>query len=258
MRKAFRVGFRLGLVAALFLTAFLDFVLRLWMCGRAASIPARARWLHFWARGLAWIVNLKVDFQGEPPKDGILVSNHLGYLDILVYGSIQPLVFLAKSEVRSWPGLGPLTRCGGTLYIRRDSRADVVRLGADMVTVVNAGVVVALFLEGTSSAGEHVLPFRSSLLAPAQEHGWKASPAWIHYELADGSVADEVCYWRDMTFTSHFLNLLSKRRIQAFVSFGSAPTARMDRKEMARELHARVCRLKDLGRQKGTAAGVMN
>ena len=139
-----------------------------------------------------------------------------------------------------------LRRC----RIRRDNRADVVRLGADMVPVVNAGVPVTLFLEGTSSDGERVLPFRSSLLAPALEHGWPVCPAWIHYGLAEGSVADEVCYWRDMTFVSHFLNLLSKRRIQAFVSFGSPITEQMDRKEMARELHSRVCRLKDLHSQK--------
>ena len=111
VKKPFRAGFRLCLVTAMFLAAFLDFVFRLWLPGRAASIPARAQWLHFWARRHAWIFGLEITFEGKPPGRGILASNHLSYLDILVYGSIQPLVFLSKSEVRSWPCLGILTRC---------------------------------------------------------------------------------------------------------------------------------------------------
>jgi len=58
-------------------------------------------------------------------------------------------------------------------------------------------------------------------------------------------MADEVCYWRDMTFFPHLLNLLSKKEIEAFVSFGAPIDGKMDRKEMARELHTRVCGLKD-------------
>ena len=139
------------------------------------------------------------------------------------------------------PAVGPLTQCAGTLYLVRDKKADVVRLAAEMVKVVEAGVIVTLFLEGTSSDGSAVLPFRSSLLAPAEEHGFAATGAWIQYSVADGSVPDEVCYWRDMTFGPHFFNLLGKRRIEAFVSFGSPLNPGLNRKEMARELHAQVC-----------------
>jgi lyso-ornithine lipid O-acyltransferase len=123
--------------------------------------------------------------------------------------------------------------------------------------VVKAGVPVTLFLEGTSSDGSSVLPFRSSLLAPIETHHWPATAAWIHYRLpeGEGSVVDEVCYWRDMTFATHFLNLLTKRRVEAFVSFGAPVRERLNRKEMARELHAEVCRLMEarLGKKEGAA-----
>ena len=55
-----------------------------------------------------------------------------------------------------------------------------------------------------------------------------------------GSVADEVCYWRDMSFGPHFLNLLTKREIRAEVRFGQPRPADSDRKQLARELQQSV------------------
>lgn len=241
-----RVGWRLGLSAGLFATAYLDFVFRIWLTGRAGSAPIRARWLQNWSIRLCRILNVRVHYTGEPPRVGVLVSNHLSYVDVLVYGSIRPLVFLSKSEVRSWPVAGALTRCAGTLYIRRQDRGDVARLGTEMVPVVDAGLVLTLFLEGTSTDGKTVLPFKPSLLAPAHERGWPATGAFIRYEMVEGSVEKEVCYCGDMTFLPHFLNLLSKARIDAHVSFDSALSGMPDRKTLANELHSRVCRLKNL------------
>ena len=113
-----------------------------------------------------------------------------------------------------------------------------------MEPVVNAGMVVVLFLEGTSSDGSEVLPFRSSLLDPAQEHGWPVTPAWIHYTWPDGTKAEHVAYWGDATFLTHFLRLMSEQRVVAHARFGEPITEKTGRKELAQELHARVCRMK--------------
>lgn len=246
MKKPFRVGIRLIGVLAIFFFAYLDYFFRIWLSGKASSLQVRSRWLTAWSGRMLRVINARVTFRGNPPLRGLLVSNHLSYVDVLVLSSLQPIILVSKSEVRSWPILGVLTRCAGTLYIKRENRADVVRLNDEMVRVVNSGFVVTIFPEGTSSDGSSVLPFRSSLFGPAEKHGWPVTPAWIHYSLADGSVADEVCYWREMTFFPHLLNLLSKKEVEAFVSFGAAVEGKMDRKEMARELHARVCGLKDV------------
>ena len=243
--KFFRAGFRFGSALMLFLTAYLDFVFRIKLGGRAKSLKARAKWLQLWAGRLLRILRVDVEWQGTPPSRGLMVSNHLGYVDVLVYGSICPLIFLSKSEVKSWPVAGPLTRCAGTVYINRQNKAEVMRAGADLEKVVQAGMVVTLFLEGTSSDGSKVLPFRSSLLAPAEEHGWLVTPSWIHYSMQDGSVAKDVAYWGDMTFFPHFLRLLTKQSVQAHVRFGAPVTKKPGRKELARELHVEVCRMKE-------------
>ena len=106
-----------------------------------------------------------------------------------------------------------------------------------MAALVKAGVVVVVFPEGTSSDGQKVLPFFSSLLEPAVVCGCNVTPAFISYEVVDGVAADEVCYWRDMTFGLHFLNLLTKREIRAKVCFGKTHPAGKDRKKLSRELH---------------------
>jgi 1-acyl-sn-glycerol-3-phosphate acyltransferase len=238
--KLFRGGYRLLCSITLVAAAVTDFVVMVWLCGRAGSIPARAQWLKFWSGEFLKILRVEVRHDGRPPDRGVLASNHLSYLDILVLGSLHPFVFVSKSEVASWPVVGPVTGCAGTLYLDRRQKSDLVRLGKEMERVVEAGVVVVLFLEGTSSDGSAVLPFRSSLLAPAVEHHWLVTGGWIHYSLQEGSVADEVCYWRDMTFGTHFLHLLTKPRIGAYVSFGSPLTGAVDRKELAVVLHRQV------------------
>lgn len=253
MKKPLRVAIRLFLAMSLFATAYLHFVFLIWLPRRAGNIHVRARWLQFWSRQFLRILHCRVTARGQLPARGLLVSNHLSYVDVLVLSSLQPLVLVSKSEVRSWPVFGVLTRCAGTLYIRRDSRTDVARLNDEMTRIVNAGVPVALFPEGTSSDGSTVLPFRSSLFGPAETHDWPVTPAWIHYTLEGGSVPDEVCYWRDMTFFPHLLNLMSKDGFQATVHYAAPMTRKMDRKEMARELHAQVTQLKNSASAVGAA-----
>jgi 1-acyl-sn-glycerol-3-phosphate acyltransferase len=67
----------------------------------------------------------------------------------------------------------------------------------------------------------------------------------IQYELDDGDVPEEVCYWKDMTFVPHLINLLGKRAVRASVRFTELRRGSTDRKELARQLHSEVLRLKE-------------
>ena len=158
---------------------------------------------------------------------------------MLALTAATEMVFLSKAEVRHWPLLGQIAHAGGMLFVNRERRADVADLAPAFEAVIAEGVVLTLFPEGTSTGGDRVLPFHSSLLAPAARRGWAVTPAFIRYEVEDGSVENEVAYWRDMTFLPHFLNLLRKRRIRAVVRFGE-PLRNSDRKVLARELHRAV------------------
>ena len=244
--RSIRAALRAIQLLIWFFAAGVHYIFTVWLVGKHSSIPARAAWLQVWAHNYFKLLNGRLTWDGIPPKNGVLVSNHLSYVDILTYGSIMPMVFLSKSEVRSWPVIGWLTRCAGTLYIRRQTKSDVVPLATEMDNVVKTGTVITLFLEGTSTGGDVVLPFRSSLLSTTEDHGWPVTPAWVHYSMTTGSVSDEVCYWRDMTLFPHLLNLLLKKEgFSAHVCFGETITEKMDRKTLAKELHARVCQMRE-------------
>ncbi|MFM2295975.1 MAG: hypothetical protein RLZZ350_2388 [Verrucomicrobiota bacterium] len=241
--KTFRLAWRFIFFVATLVFVALEFALRVWLAGKRHNARVRCEWMSRSARRLMRCVNLRVEYFGEPPRAGLLVSNHLTYLDILVFGARQPAVFVSKADVRSWPALGYLAKLAGTLFVRRERRADVSPLTAQMSELVQSGVVVIVFPEGTSSDGQKVLPFFSSLLEPAVAGNCAVTPAFIRYDCADGVVADEVCYWRDMSFGPHFLNLLTKRELRATVRFGQPQSAGDDRKKLSRDLHQAVSAL---------------
>lgn len=199
---------------------------------------------------LLQIFNPRIRVHGEIRSEGLLVSNHLSYVDILALGSLQPTVFLSKADVARWPLFGWFAKRTGTLFLKREQRGDVAEAGAQFKTVINAGLPLVAFLEGTSTDGRGILPFRSSLLEPAVQQGWPVTPVWIGYQLENGSVENEVCYWRDMTLLPHLLNLMTKRVLWIDVAFGDPVKSRgTDRKELAARLHREVCGLKSACQQ---------
>lgn len=223
----------------------LDYLFTIKLAGKTGSIRARAIWMRRQANRLLRALAIEPIYHGEPPTQGVMVTNHLSYTDILVLASRHPLVFISKAEVAQWPIFGMLSQFAGTLFIRRDLRSDVLRVGAEMPRVLEAGIVLAFFPEGTSTGGDRVLPFRASLFASVVNNGWTITPAVLRYELDpdDGSVADEVAYWRDMSFGPHLLNLLGKRNIRAIVTYGKPTQSGADRKALALRLHDEVCQL---------------
>src|SRR5215472_18232767 len=131
------------------------------------SLRHRAYTLHRWTsrtlRGLA----VSYSWEGSAPASGLLVANHLSYLDILVFSAIAPCVFVSKREVRSWPGIGWVASLAGSVYIDRSRHDGTHDVQPQLAASLAAGVRVILFAEGTSSDGRQVLPFRSSLFQPA-------------------------------------------------------------------------------------------
>ena len=174
------------------------------------------------------------------PSSGLLVSNHLSYIDIIVLSSIRPWVFVAKRDVASWPLFGWLARAAGTIFVDRERRFSSPRTVDVIRDAIAGGSVVVIFPEGTSSGGSTVLPFKSALLESAVQLRCPIAAASIDYRLEDGSIAEEVCYWRDMTLVPHLLNLLCKREIRANYSFSRAEIRAGDRKQIARELRDQI------------------
>ncbi|MEP6669042.1 MAG: lysophospholipid acyltransferase family protein [Chthoniobacter sp.] len=212
---------------------------------RHPPLLERARWLHRWSQHVNRLIGLRLQHHGAPPRRGMIVSNHLGYLDVLAYSAVAPCVFVAKQEVAGWPVLGLFARCAGTIFVDRAHRLKVAATNASIEEALRAGALVVLFAEGTSSNGRTVLPFRSSLLEPVVHSIHAIAPAAVRYEVEQGSVSDEICYWGEMTLVPHLLNLLTKRGIYARIAFGDfdAEGGCNSRKDAARCLHSAVSAL---------------
>lgn len=204
----------------------------------------RALWAQWISQRFLKMIDCSVRIAGEIPAQGLVVCNHLGYLDILVILSVHPATFVAKSEVRRWPFFGLLATLAGTIFVERDRRAAVSAPLNSMVRTLKAGLPVVLFPEGTSSDGATVLPFRSALLEAASVASVAVTPVAIDYDLEEGSVADEICYWREMVFGSHFWNLIGKQGLTATLRFGAPRPWTAGRKEHARALRLDIVQLR--------------
>lgn len=240
LRHPFRVLTRLATFVGVTGTGVIEHAWRYRRVGRGDDPRICAEWVQRWSRRSLTRVGIRPEHVGRVPTRGMVVSNHLGYLDIGLIAISGPMVFVSKAEVARWPLMGSLARCAGTLFLRRDRRSHVAEVAAAFRPIIEAGTVVAIFPEGTSSGGDSVLPFRSSLLEPAASNGWPVTPACVTYEVEDGTVAEDVAYWREMTFAPHLLNLLAQKWIVGRVEYGEPITGISDRKELARRLHAEV------------------
>jgi 1-acyl-sn-glycerol-3-phosphate acyltransferase len=207
----------------------------------------RAAWLSRSSRRHLKIFGYSADVAGEIPKKGLLFSNHLSYLDILAISATTPAVFVSKAEVRKWPLFGWFAAIAGTVFVNRERRTQVGEVNQEIETALAAGALVVIFPEGTSTNGESILPFRTSLLEPAARGGHEISVGWLHYKLEDGDARNEVCYWGNHSFFPHLLNMLGKKRIRATLRFKKFQRTTDDRKELAKQLHAAVEKLKTKG-----------
>ncbi len=202
-----------------------------------------AEWLHeVCIRGLH-AIHAERAVTGVPPQRGLIVSNHLSYLDILCYSASVPCVFVSKAEVQRWPIFGRYARWSGSVFVQRQQRGDAARANVIVGESINNGVPVVLFPEGTTTDGSRVLRFHSTMLQPAIDVGAPVTPCAIRYELDDGDPGTEVCWWGDMTLMPHVWNMMGKQRIRVKITFGEPLLASGDRKELGHALHERVVQL---------------
>ena len=244
-RHPFRVIARLGGLAGAILVALLDYLFRCAFRRPEARLAARALWLQRTSRRVLHLFGFETQMAGPVPSRGLLISNHLSYLDVLVLSSLTPAVFVSKHDVKYWPVFGQFAVLAGTVFVDRARRFQVGQTNDEITTALNHGALVVLFPEGTSTNGQTLLPFKSSLLEPATHPAWPVAVGWLHYEIDDGDAGEEVCYWGDHTFFPHMLNLMSKRRVRATVRFGQFPERVSDRKELAWRLRTEILDLKE-------------
>lgn len=208
------------------------------------SEPQRQACVQAWATRMLQILGIEVQVHGSPAPAGpmLLVANHISWLDILVLHAARYCRFIAKSDVKHWPLVGALATGGGTLYIERASRRDAMRVVHHMVERLRAGEVLAIFPEGTTSDGTHLLPFHGNLVQAAISAHVPVQPAALQYlDAATGATSLAASYVGDDSLLGSVWRTLTAPPIRAVVRFGEPEAADgRDRRAWARDLHDAV------------------
>ncbi len=234
-------------LAALFAYATLELIAK-----RPATCHQRAEWLHRFCARTLLRMGIAVRQIGPFPQRGVVVANHLGYLDIIAFAALHRCVFVSKQEVRNWPLLGWMTTLSGAVYVDRGRGGSALRAKSGMQAAVDAGLPLVFFPEGTTSLGDTVLPFHAGLLAQALDAGQPITAAHIRYRLAQDngpnlSLAD-VCFWDDTPLMLHIFRLLALHGIEVELRFADAPIAfspdAIHRKIAAAEARAAILQLR--------------
>ena len=128
-----------------------DYVRRISLMQPEKRRLARARWIQTTSKRLNRVFRLEIQISGITPETGLLVANHLSYLDVTVLGSLFPSRFTAKSEVKGWPIFGWLATMGGTIFLQRGLRMQASNSVEEISRSLNESVPLVLFPEGTST-----------------------------------------------------------------------------------------------------------
>ncbi|MHA1528699.1 MAG: lysophospholipid acyltransferase family protein [Alphaproteobacteria bacterium] len=206
------------------------------------------RWVtyHFlaarlWSRAGLWLTGLTLVVRGTLVESGALVSNHSSWADILTLRSAKLMYFVAKAEVRNWPGVGFITAITGTIFIER-KRSQAKQQELALRERIAARQLLVFFPEGTSTDGLRVLPFKSSLFSAFfyDHHGadlW-IQPVTVRYTPAPNSGLPPNFYgwWGDMELGSHIWAVMSRSfggRAEVIFHQPVKPQAFRDRKALA-------------------------
>jgi 1-acyl-sn-glycerol-3-phosphate acyltransferase len=235
-------------VTAIFLLGALELIVK-----RPATREQRAEWLHQFAGRAMRGMDIAIRVEGMFPERGVVISNHMGYLDIMTYAALHRCVFVSKAEMADEPLLGWMTTMAGTVYVERGRGGSAIRARGDLQAAAEAGLPIMIFPEGTTSDGSAVLKFHSGVLGQVLEAGQPITAAFVRYRLTEDNgpgvtIQNDVAFWGDeVKLFPHVFGLLALRGIEVSVRIADGPIAfTVDghhRKQAAIEARAAVMEL---------------
>jgi 1-acyl-sn-glycerol-3-phosphate acyltransferase len=213
-----------------------------------------------WAKGLLAILGIRVRCAGRRPprhRQGVMIAaNHVSWVDIFAIASVRHTRFVAKSEIRDWPLAGMIAARAGTLFVHRARRHDTGRIANQVKEALAEGDCVGLFPEGTTTEGDQLLKFHSSLFEPAVAHGARVHPVALRYLHADGTACRAAAFVGELTFAQSLGLVIRTREMVVRVAFADpVDPAGLNRREVAAETHARVATLLGLAPAPDSAPG---
>lgn len=202
------------------------------------------------------MLGIRLHVTGHPVRDRplLIAANHVSWTDIMVASAVAPVNFIAKSEIARWPIAGTLARLQRSVFVERDRRRSSGDQASEVAERLSAGDAIVLFAEGTTSDGNLLLPFKTTLFGAASmtvEAGRAESvsiqPMAIAYTRLHGMPMGRQARIRaswvgDAALLPHLLKLLREGAVDVEVHFGEPVEYRRgsNRKHVAQEVERQV------------------
>ena len=164
-------------------------------------------------------------------KQYLIVANHISWIDIIIIQSIKPSIFVAKSDVASWPLFGWVAQMTGTIFIKRDKVSDIKKALKKMKRCLIKRSV-CIFPEGTSTNGRYLLTFKSNLFQSSIDTNKSILPLCLSYKQK-GTYSDKVAFVGDMSLVDSIVKIKKENDITVVVDVLQPIRPRGNRKELA-------------------------
>ncbi len=172
------------------------------------------------------VLGVKVNLIGKITKDRplVLIGNHTTYLDIVVLGSVIPLSFVAKEEIRKWFFFGFLAKMQNTIFIKRKNYKTLESL-YNINNNLHKEHAIVLFPEGTTSSGKKVLNFKTSLFNLFESdrtlrlQNFSLCYTHVNTMPIDNRSRPLISWYGDMNIISHLSRLLKFSCIDVTLAF---------------------------------------
>lgn len=181
----------------------------------------RSKLIQIWSRTLLSIFKIRLTIHGNHQllsdrQSALLVSNHISWIDIHVINTVSPVIFVAKSDVASWPIFGWIAKRIGTIFIVREKISDIKRVLNLMAKYLISPKKVCIFPEGTSTDGKAVLTFRSNLFQAAINSKARVIPICITYK-EQGRYSDITAFIGEMGLIDSIKKMLKSSNMEVHV-----------------------------------------
>jgi 1-acyl-sn-glycerol-3-phosphate acyltransferase len=207
------------------------------------DVAARRERIRWWARKMLAVLGIAFECEGEPLRhSALVVVNHISWLDIMAVHAVVPEArFVSKADVKSWPLVSRLVDAAGTLYLERERKRDALRVVHAVAAALGGGEVVAIFPEGTTSAGHGLLPFHANLLQAAIATSTPVQPVAMRYSDATHAVSEAVEFLGDTGLLKSLWRTSCGDDVCVRLAFMPArASVGLERRELAAQLRADI------------------
>ena len=197
-----------------------------------------------WSLGMLQRIGVELIVKGNPALNGplLLVANHMSWLDITALHAARFCRFVSKADIKQWPFIGTLASGIGTLFITRESRRDAMRVVHSMTASLQAGDVLGIFPEGTTTDGSCLLPFHANLFQAAIAANAPIQPVALQFiNTTTGQRSTAPCYVWDDTLPESVWRTLTAPNVAVVMTFGEPQMADgRDRRAWAKDMQQAV------------------